>query len=578
MRPGSAARGLSAAPPATLLAANPRAAASLATPPAAPPGTLPAATPAAATRAAAAPLAVAMLAAAMLAACASVGPNFVPPQEKVPDHYSGEAPPPAVPPPPPPVQRPPDAPGAPAPTVPPPPPPTTLTESDPDSFWWREFHDPELERLVDLTLAGNLDLKAAYLRFVEARLQVQNARAQGLPSLNGVASFNREQLGLAGVLKQQGFNVGPSDSAATQSLVHGIEAPIDLYQLGFDASWELDLFGRVRRSVEAAKAQSVEVLEARNDMLVSLAAEAAQDYFQLRAAQVLRRITLDQIASQRDIVDLTQSRFLHGLANEADLQSARGQLASLTANLPPYDQTIASSRHALAVLTGQQPEALDAEFGETGDLPDMPADIPVGVPSTLARRRPDIRNAEAALHAATAQVGVSVAALFPDISLTGTFGLRNLGTHYLFDWSSKFYTFGPSVSIPIFHGGALVTSVRVSKAAAAEAALQYRKTVLGALQDVEDGLTSIQEDALATAALSDTVNADQRALDVDLDAYGHGIITYITVLTQQLQSVQARQQLAKALLTQRTDLVKLYKALGGGWEAAPAVAQAAGAP
>ncbi len=192
--------------------------------------------------------------------------------------------------------------------------------------------------------------------------------------------------------------------------------------------------------------------------------------------------------------------------------------------------------------------------------------IPVGLPSTLARRRPDVRRSEAALHAATAQVGVAVASLFPDISLTGTYGVRNLGTGYLFDWQSKFYTFGPSVSIPIFHGGALVASVRLSRAQAAEAALNYRKTVLNALQEVEDGLTNLHEDAVRTASLKETVTAEQRALGLDVESYRHGLISYINVLTVQLQAVQARQQLAQALLTQSTDLVKLYKALGGGWE------------
>ena len=193
----------------------------------------------------------------------------------------------------------------------------------------------------------------------------------------------------------------------------------------------------------------------------------------------------------------------------------------------------------------------------------------MGLPSTLARRRPDIRSAETALHAATAQIGVSVASLFPDVSLTGTYGVRNIGTKYLFDWQSKFYTYGPSVSLPIFHGGALVAGVRLSRAQAAEAALSYRKTVLNALQEVEDGADRLARGFAADRTLNETVAADGRAFDVELDAYRHGVITYINALTVQLQSVQARQQLAEALLAQSTDLVKLYKALGGGWVDAP---------
>jgi multidrug efflux system outer membrane protein len=489
---------------------------------------------------------------AALAAC-KVGPTFTPPQSPVPDQFAG-------------VKSATDAAAAPIPSA----------ISPPASFWWQEFHDPALDLLEERAAAGNLDLNAAFLRIVEAREQAQSIRAQGLPSLNASASYSREQLGLAGIIKSQHVNEGAAGSSATAALIASLESPVNLYQLGFDASWELDLFGKVRRSVEVADARSTGAIESRNDLLVSLQAEIAQDYFQLRAGQMLRTIVADQISAQREVVNLTQNRQRHGLAGEADVQSANAQLFTLQSELPPYEQSVATSKHALAVLTGQIPEAMDGDFNESGDLPAPPAVLPVGLPSTLARRRPDIRQSEAALHAATAQIGVSVASLFPDISLTGTFGLRNLSPGYLFDWDSKFYTFGPTVSIPIFHGGALVSNVRLSRALAAEAALNYRKTVLNALEEVENGLTGLHEDAARTASLRDTVTADQRALEVDLDAYRHGLLTYIAVLTVQIQVVEARQQLAQALLTQNTDLVKLYKALGGGWEDAPADTDATG--
>jgi NodT family efflux transporter outer membrane factor (OMF) lipoprotein len=475
-----------------------------------------------------------------LAAC-KVGPNFAPPHEPVPGHYAGAG-----------VAAP-DAEAKPAPAE----------EDAADPFWWRQFNDEELDRLEERTASGNLDLKAAYLRIVEARLQAQAARAQGLPTLNASAAYTREQLGLAGIIKSKG-GIG-ADSPSTQALIGSLEQPVNLYQLGFDASWELDLFGKVRRSVEAADAQSQGALESSNDLLISLEAEVAQTYFQLRAAQLLKQITLDLIAAQREVFELTKNRQMHGLANQSDVESAQGQLSSLESELPPYQQTMAASRHALAVLTGQTPEALDTELDAAGALPPLPSVVPVGVPATLARRRPDIRESEAALHAATAQVGVSVASMFPDISLSGTLGLRNLSTRYLFNWDSKFYTFGPSVSVPIFQGGALVANVRLSRAQAAAATLNYRKTVLGALQEVEDGLSSLEDDARRTVALKDAVDADQRSLEVELDSYRHGLITYISVLTVQIQVVQARQQLAQAQLAQSTDLVKLYKALGGGW-------------
>jgi multidrug efflux system outer membrane protein len=481
-----------------------------------------------------------LVATAMLIAClgaCKVGPSFVPPNEPTPAQYAESAPP-------------------------------ANAAASPDAAWWNQFHDAQLDQLEVQAVSDNLGLKVAYLRILEARIQVQATRAQGLPSLNGTASYTREQLGLAGIAKAKGLDSG-STPPAVQDLISSLEKPINLYQLGFDASWEIDLFGKVRRSVEAADAQSRQAVESKNDLLVSLEAEIAQTYFQLRAAQVLRQMTVTLIADQREVVDLTSSRQLHGLGSEADVQTARAQLASLEAQLPQYEHTIESSRHALAVLCGQTPEAFDAALKTAGRLPDLPQTVPVGIPSTLARRRPDIRNSEQALHAATAQVGVSVASLFPQLSLTGTLGLRNTDTRYLFDWASKFYSAGPNISLPIFNGGALIASVRLSRAEAAAAALSYRSTVLGALQEVEDGLSSLREDGERYASLNATVAADQSALNIDLDAYRHGLVTYVTVLTLQLQTVQARQQLAQAELTRIIDLIKLYKALGGGWQASP---------
>jgi NodT family efflux transporter outer membrane factor (OMF) lipoprotein len=499
-----------------------------------------------------------LLAVCWLAGCKAVGPDFVAPREPVPDAYAAAGP---------------TTPGS---TTPGRATPGRATPSPPqrgqaeDAFWWREFHDPDLDRLEAQATAGNLDLKAAYLRIVESRIQVQESRAQGLPSLNASAKYTREQLGIGGIVKSEGLGAG--GSAGTQSLISAIEKPVNIWQLGFDARWELDLFGKVRRSVEAATAQNEQAIESRDDLMVTLQAEVAQTYLQLRAAQVLQGIARELIANQRDVLDLTKDRQVHGLVGEVDVESAHAQLANLEAQLPPYDQTVATSRHALAVLTGQTPEALDSAFGQTGALPAPPNDIDVGVPAALARRRPDIRSSEAALHAATAQIGVSVAGLFPDISLTGTYGLRNTGTRYLFDWGSRFYSAAPGISLPIFHGGALLANVRLARAEAAEAALNYRKTVLSALQEVEDGLTGLNDDAARSASLAETVAADQRALDIDLDAFRRGLVSYITVLTMQIQTVQARQQLAQAMLTQSTDVVKLYKALGGGWENNPNVA------
>jgi NodT family efflux transporter outer membrane factor (OMF) lipoprotein len=443
--------------------------------------------------------------------------------------------------------------------------PARVSSEEPGPNWWHEFHDDELDRLEDRARRGNLDLQSGLLRIVEARTQVQAARAQGLPSLNATASYNREQLGFAGILKAQGGTTGTLDPA----LVSALTSPVSLYQVGFDASWELDLFGKVSRSVEAAKAQSEEAVESRNDMLVSLQAEVAQTYMQLRAAQLLRSVTQGMIADQQEILELTMSKHDHGLADDADVESARAQVSSLRAQLPQYDQNMAASRHALSVLVGETPAALDVELGPAAPLPAVPQLIPIGLPSTLARRRPDIREAEASLRAATAQIGVSMASLYPDVALAGTLGLRNIGTHYLFDWASKFYTAGPTVSLPIFHGGALVANVKMARAEEAAAALAYRKTVLTALQEVEDGLVSLDQDGVRVTALHDTVAADQRSFEIATHSYKVGLTSYVSVLTQALQTNQAKEQLAQASLMEVTDLVKLYKALGGGWQSDP---------
>ena len=500
-----------------------------------------------------APLFVIVVLAAGLTSCAVLGPNFTTPKDVSPAAYAGSA-----------VDFNPGH--APLP----------VAGQEPDWQWWQQFNDQELDRLEQQAVAGNLDLQVALLRIVSARSQVQVARAQGLPSVKATASANREQLGLAGILKSKG-NSTLTSSPEASGLVSSLEQPITLFQLGFDASWELDLFGKVARQVESADAQSDQIIESRNDALVSLEAEVAQTYFQLRAAQMLREITLEQLSDQREIVALTTNRFQSGLGNQPQVESAQAQLSSAEAQLPQYDQTIAMSSHALAVLTGELPTALDEELRPAGQLPLLPSMVNVGIPSDLARRRPDIREAEASLHQATADIGVAVASMYPDVTLSGTLGLRNTSTKYLFNWASKFYTFGPSVSLPIFQGGALTANVKISRADAAAAALTYRKTVLSALQEVEDALVMLHDDSLRVAALSNAVLSNQNSANLSLNSYRTGLSTYIDVLTQENQLILSKSQLDSALLSESTDLVKLYKALGGGWQSA-AVTPEAGEP
>ena len=435
--------------------------------------------------------------------------------------------------------------------------------------WWKSFNDPQLNSLIDRAIAGNLSLQQAVLRIAGSRQQLNQARGGWLPTLNGSASAQRQQLGLKGQLESKGVYQQLDDvdtSGDLSSALNGLTKPVGLYQGSFDAAWELDLWGKVRRQVEMANAQQQESIESRNDALVSLEAEVARTYLQLRGAQLIGQTLETQIGVAQQTLELTQSQQRNGLAPQMDVENARAQLSSLRAQLPQYQAQIHQAMNGLAVLTGKPPGMLDGELAMGKPMPALPKAIPVGLPSTLARRRPDVRQAEAKLHQATANIGVSVAQLFPDLSLTGQFGMRNTDASYLDNWSSHFYSYGTSLSVPIFQGGRLVSSVKLARAEQASAALGYRQTVLTALQDVENALVSYRNDQQQVEGLDQTVEALQNAFDLASDSYKQGLSSFIEALDAQRQLAQAKQQAASARVQSSLDLVALYKALGGGWE------------
>lgn len=433
--------------------------------------------------------------------------------------------------------------------------------------WWRSFQDPQLDRLIARAISDNLNLQQTVLRIAGAREQLNQARGGFLPSVNGKLGYTYQQLGLKGQLESQGVSARANDiDPALSEALNGLTKPINLYQGSFDAAWELDLWGKVRRQVEMAQAQTQASLEQRNDALVSLEAEVARAYLQLRGAQAIMATLQQQIGIAQQTVALTTSQQQNGLAPQMDVENARAQQSALQAQLPPYEAQARQAMNGLAVLLGQPPGALDSELRATKALPNLPDAVAVGVPSTLARRRPDIRQAEAQLHAATANIGVSVAQLFPSLSLTGQFGLRNTEADSLTNWSSHFYSVGPSLSIPLFQGGRLVSSVKVARAEQANAVLQYRQSVLSALQDVENALVSYRTDQQQLASLTQAVASLQSAFDLANSSYHQGLSTFIDVLSVQRQLAESQQQLARAKVQTSLDLVALYKALGGGWE------------
>jgi len=430
--------------------------------------------------------------------------------------------------------------------------------------WWRSFNDPQLDSLIDRAIAGNLSLQQTVLRIAGAREQLTQAQGSLFPSLGASAKVTRQQLGLKGLLEANGATDQLDSNVASQ--LNGLTQPVNLYQGSFDASWELDLWGKVRRQVEAANAQQQAAIEQRNDALVSLEAEVARAWLQLRGAQSTIQTLQQQIDVAQQTTELTRSQQQNGLAPLTDVENARAQLSSLQAQLPQYQSQARQAMNGLAVLLGKTPGALDAELATPKALPTLPQFVPVGIPATLARRRPDIRQAEAMLHAQTAEIGVSVAQLFPSLSLTGQLGVRNTDVSYLDNWSSHFYSYGPSLSIPVFQGGQLVSSVRLARAQQASAALDYRQTVLTALQDVENALVSYRADQQRVTALDETTGALQRTFDLASDSYRQGLSTFLEVLDAQRQLAQAQAQATQARMQSALDLVALYKALGGGWE------------
>ena len=322
--------------------------------------------------------------------------------------------------------------------------------------------------------------------------------------------------------------------------------PVNLFQYGLNSSWELDLFGRVRRSGEQAGARTEAQIEATNDALVMLEGQVAQAYVQLRGAQALTASQQENIRTAQAAFDLTQKRQRQGLTTDLDVEQARTQLANQQSQLPGYEKQAQQAMNRLSVLTGQPPGALDAMLGASAPLPKVPAVVGIGVPSTLARRRPDIRQAEAQLHAATANVGVAVASFYPDISLTGSFGLRAVDASYLTNWASSFYSFGPSISLPIFQGGRLTAGLRLARAQEAEAALAYRGTVLNALREVEDALVAYRTDRAGRDKLAEAVQSGETALYLARDRYTHGLSDFIQVLDAERTLVGSRQQLVQA--------------------------------
>ena len=433
--------------------------------------------------------------------------------------------------------------------------PSRTVEGAVDIAWWKSFRDSQLASLVERLVAQNLDLETAAERVVQSVAQRQVAASQGLPHIEGqsLTTYNRES---------------PNGPLSLLTPAPGAPLEYALFRDGLTSSWQLDLFGRVRRAVEAADANTLAAVENRHGVALAAVAELAQSYMQLRGTQNRLGIAKRNLRLAEENVELANTRFRNGVATTLDLAQARAQQATIAATLPPLRTQEAELINAIGMLLGNAPRGLEAELRRSQILPRVPRKVPVGLPGTLVRRRPDVREAEAKLHEATAQTGVAVANFYPDVTLNGAANVESLHLSNLFSPTSGAFAVGPSISIPIFEGGQLKGALALRESQQRESAILFQKTVLRAWKEVDDALTAYREAQRRRADVARSVIENQAVLQAARQRYSEGAIDFLNVITTQAQLLQSENDLADSDTQIAIDLVNLYRALGGGWEVA----------
>jgi len=468
----------------------------------------------------------------LLAASCSVGPDYVRPELAMPSDWINQT------------------------ETNPPGEPNELVE------WWKQFNDPVLSLLIDKAFEANLDLKKAEARIRQARAQATIARADWYPSVAATGQYRRTKA--AG--NDRTITV---DEQAGDTTVRRSTAAEDFFQAGFDASWELDIFGGTRRAVESAEAGVQAAVEDERDVRVSLLAEVATHYAQYRGFQERLFVAQSNLEIQRQSADISRKRYEAGFASVLDLAQAESEAATTAAQIPQLEASIQTEAYALAVLLGQQPGSLNAELGGRGDVPRVPAVLPLGFPSELLSRRPDIRRSEALLHAATADVGVATAALYPNFSFSGFLGVQGDSFSSLGFWDNHLWNLGSSVLWPIFEGGRLRAAVEGRSAALDEALADYELTVLNALSDVESSLAAYDAEQRRQASLRTAFEQNRKALDAARKLYAEGIVEFLNVVSAERSLFVSEEALTVSNVSSALNLISLYKALGGGWSEEP---------
>jgi outer membrane protein, multidrug efflux system len=419
--------------------------------------------------------------------------------------------------------------------------------------WWTNFNDSELDSLIGRAARSNLDLRIATARVREARAQYGIASADLWPTVDGSSSYARQR-------QSQNQPVIGSFPVSPDVFENNI------YQAGFDASWEIDVFGGKRRAKEAAGAQVSASEFGRRDVLITLLGDVGRYYVDLRGYQRRLAIARENIDAQENALAITRRRFAKGLASDLDVQQASTVLATTRAEVPTIESSIESSMHRLETLLGQQPGGLQAELSQVSPIPVQPPVVPVGLPSELLLRRPDIREAERQLAAATANIGVAKSDLFPKFYLTGSSGFQGVSASDWFTGNSLFWQVGPTMQWRIFDAGRIRSNIKLQNARQEEALANYEKTVLTAFEDVENGLALYAKEQLRRRALEDAVVSSQKSLETANKLYADGLTDFLHVLDAERSLYQLQDALAQSDRTVSANLVSLYKSLGGGWQ------------
>jgi NodT family efflux transporter outer membrane factor (OMF) lipoprotein len=416
---------------------------------------------------------------------------------------------------------------------------------DPETLarWWTVLNDPVLVDLENEAVSGNLDLKAAYARVREARGLRGISRAGLFPFLNASASASKFRL-------SENSNTGSGS---------------ELYTLGFDAGWEMDIFGGVRRKVEAADAGLAATRDSLNGVLVSLTAEVALNYVEVRTYQARLIMARENLKDQQQTYELNKSRYEAGLIGELPMQQSLYNLESTRSQVPPLEIGQAAAMNRLAVLLGKKPGNLAAQLAEVTPVPVVPVTVAIGVPADALRRRPDISQAERELAAQTARIGVATADLYPKFRLDGFIGLESIQLSNLPEWASRVLQVGPVATWNIFDAGAIRSNIEVQNARQEQALIQYQATVLRALEETENSLVAFVKEQDHYHALARATEAAAAANRTAQDRYQAGLIDFTNVLDAQRSLLSFKDELAQSTGALAANLVRLYKSLGGGW-------------